>query len=563
MSPDSEKLGWLVPLDARADSLFGFSEFLAALALMVLAWTIADVRYRFRVRTTPIPLQATTFFVIGAVGILTLLTDLWRAEHWPVPRGKLITPSMWQALLGAAFLWTFLTWAWYAFIRPPVYGRRNCGRYGKTLYRAILKGSPSELSVVADELKYSAAALIRHATNGSHPRDHLTSRKEHPNREATPPRATAYADDILLLIAEKRFCRTVVASSPGTALALFQEIGATKKFGVQINIFAKNIVNEALANRDSFLFHESEGSESGLIGFHKPLSQAMFANYRMVESIGTLLDADFRAVRKWEAWQWEAYCRIVLITLRNYVDEEFWNHSFVLHRATMYIMHAVSDLYKLDGVSTTSWEDDPFSKLRVVVEFVKESVQALDQQGVEYVHLRTRGKAVLTTFYDRLAEVVVEIICSASKVQAPQDLCWLVQHNFLWGELFNFNNLTGRAASVMKFKVRRLIYDDIKVMREFPNFKGATILGFCLNVMGFSTGKKFARDTEALHKAVLAWTRKNYDWLYQQAPDVAEACLVDGITYDSKHRRLVKRFPTGGLRRKARIAYFEVESASS
>jgi hypothetical protein len=29
-------------------------------------------------------------------------------------------------------------------------------------------------------------------------------------------------------------------------------------------------------NRDSFIFHEAEGYESGLIGYHKLLIQAMF-----------------------------------------------------------------------------------------------------------------------------------------------------------------------------------------------------------------------------------------------------------------------------------------------
>lgn len=38
-----------ISLDSTGQKLFGFSEFLAGLALMVLAWTIADVRYRFRV----------------------------------------------------------------------------------------------------------------------------------------------------------------------------------------------------------------------------------------------------------------------------------------------------------------------------------------------------------------------------------------------------------------------------------------------------------------------------------------------------------------------------------
>ena len=122
-----------VPLRAQDPKFFGFSEFLAALALMVLAWTIADIRYRFRVRTAPLPLEGGTYTIVGIVGVLTLLTDWWRAEQWLVPEGKLLTPASWQALLGAIFLANFMVWAWFAFVRPPVFGRWNASRFARQL----------------------------------------------------------------------------------------------------------------------------------------------------------------------------------------------------------------------------------------------------------------------------------------------------------------------------------------------------------------------------------------------------------------------------------------------
>ena len=227
-------------LSSSSPKFFGFAEFLAGLALMVLAWTIADVRYRFRVRTTPLPLQGLTFAVVGSVGVLTLLTDLWRAEQWLVPRGSLLTPPQWQALLGGVFLLTFLTWAWYAFIHPPIFGRRNAKRYARVLYRIILKGSPSELSVIADEFALSVKPLIRYATNKQTTFNEGDAEKAPEKR----PEVVAYADDILLLMADKRFCRGIVESSPGTALTVFQEIADTKKYCVQVGIFGKNIVHE-------------------------------------------------------------------------------------------------------------------------------------------------------------------------------------------------------------------------------------------------------------------------------------------------------------------------------
>jgi hypothetical protein len=551
----------LIPLDAAAPKFFGFSEFLAGLALMVLAWTIADVRYRFRVRTAPIPLQGLTFSVVAVVGVLALLTDLWRAEQWLVPQGNLLTPASWQALLGGLFLLTFLTWTWFAFIRPPTYSRHNAERFAQTLYRFILKGSPTELAVIADELALSARALVRHATDRGRFKNFGYQRQGEKKRE--PPQVEAYANDLLLLIADKRLCRAIVESSSGTALAIFQEIGETKKYGIQVETFGKNIVAEAIANKDSFLFHEADGYHSGLIGYYKPLSQAMFSNYDMVETIGTLLDPDFSRQKEWDAEQWDAYCRAVLMTLRNYVEEGYRGHSYVLYRAKGYLEHAVFDLHKLDGVANSTWGDDIQARLRVIVEFIENSVKILDAKGVpDDLPLRIRDKngPMRETIYDHLASLIFEVIFAASAVTKPNDHCWWIQHNSVWGKLFNFQSLKGDAGNVVKFKVRRLLYDEIAQMKEFANFKGAKILGFCLNVMGLTvrTGD-YDKDSRVLQKAVLRWTRKNYVWLHLHTPRVAGACLVDGMSYDAESRRLVRTYPAEGLRREPHYLYLDLD----
>lgn len=549
-----------IPLDGSGQKFFGFSEYLAGLALMVLAWTIADVRYRFRVRTAPIPLLGITFSVVATVGVLTLLTDLWRAEQWLVPKGNLLTPASWQAILGGLFLLTFLTWTWFAFIRPPTYGRHNSERFAHTLYRFILKGSPAELAVIADELAYSARALVRHATDRGRLKNYRLEREDEKKKD--PPKVEGYANDLLLLIADKRLCRAIVESSPGTALAVFQAMADAKKHGIQVETFAKNIVNEALANKDSFLYHEAEGYESGLIGYHKPLSQAMFSNYEMAETIGTLLDPDIYGKREWDATQWEAYCRVVLMTFRSYVKEGYGGHSFVLYRAKGYIENAASDLYTLNELAS-AWDTDSSRRLRIVVEFVKDAVKILNEKGApDHVRIRVREQHghPRETFYDHIASMIFEVIFHASAVKSPQWGCWTIQHNSVWGELFNFNHLDGHAGKVVKFKVRRLLYDEIADMKRFPNFKGAKILGFCLNVMGLTVRQgDYDKDSRALQRAVLAWTRKNFVWLHGYNPRVAEACLVDGITFDVENRRLVHTSPAEGLRRKPSYVYLELD----
>ena len=199
------------------------------------------------------------------------------------------------------------------------------------------------------------------------------------------------------------------------------------------------------------------------------------------------------------------------------------------------------------------------------VEFIKDAVKILDEKGVpDHVRIRVKEKHghPRETFYDHIASMIFEVIFHASAVRSPQWGCWSIQHNSVWGELFNFNHLDGPAGRVVKFKVRRLLYDEIARMRRFANFKGAKILGFCLNVMGLAVSQvDYDKDSRALQKAVLAWTKKNFVWLHGYNPRVAESCLVDGMTYDAENLRLVRTSPAEGLRREPSYVYLGLDPA--
>ena len=545
-----------IPLDASSPKFFGFSEFIAGLALMILAWTIADVRYRFRIATAPLPLEKIAFAIVSTVGILTLLTDLWRAEEWLVPQGNLLTPSGWQAILGGLFLLTFLIWTWFAFICPAVYGKWNSKRYMQALGRAILKGSHSDLSVIADELIFSIKPIINYATDT--PANHTSTKQSPPETEI--------ADEILLLIADRKFCRAIIDASPGTALSIFQAIKDTKKYHIQnIKIFAKNIVTEALSNKDSLLYHETDVYETGLIGLDQPMSQTLFSDYEMVEAIGTLLEPDkLWDDRKWDASQIGAYSRIVLITFGDYVDKGYlgeYHHPIALYGAMHNIENTVSALYTLDGATNNPWDNDILEKLEVVVDFIRNTIDILNKKNIpESLQLRVRESDNTTSSYDRIADMAFNVICFASQVTTPPNLGWHIQYSKVWSRLSKFSwEEEDAAAKVVKFKIRRLIYNEIKEMNQSPDFKGANILRFCLNVMGFNMRRTYANsDVRALHKVILSWTMTNFVWLHTYNSSVAEACLPDSVTYEIEKSRLVKTYPAEGLTRETRFDYLEL-----
>ncbi len=203
----------LTPIDASTPKFFGFSEFLTSLALMVLAWTTSDVRYRFRIDCAPIPLKDITFWVVAIVGMLTLLTDLWRAEQRLFPTS--ISLTFWQAIMGGAILLTFLVWAGFAFLFPAIYNKYNSEKFYHTLYLYIMNGSSNELAVIADEIIHSTKNIIHYATDKN-------TEPNHKNKKNL--NAAKYANNILTLIASRKFCRAIINNSSTTALMLFQEI---------------------------------------------------------------------------------------------------------------------------------------------------------------------------------------------------------------------------------------------------------------------------------------------------------------------------------------------------
>ena len=197
-----------------------------------------------------------------------------------------------------------------------------------------------------------------------------------------------------------------------------------------------------------------------------------------------------------------------------------------------------------------------------MVDFTKEAVDHARQHSNLPVVLRKKADAFRRDFFDQIAELMFEVIYEASTVQAPTNTCWMVRYNAVWGDMFGLSKRT-RAWKVVHFKLRRLLFDEIRELEDMPNYKSASILGLCLNVMGLKLRKKkayggYGSDWYALQIAVLHWTKKHYLHLVEALPDVASACLAGGITFDAENSRLVKTYAKG-LDREAPKEYLDLE----
>ncbi len=282
----------------------------------------------------------------------------------------------------------------------------------------------------------------------------------------------------------------------------------------------------------------------------KPFSQAVYGNYRLVEGLGerngSPLDVSYEEYWEWDARQWKAFCDVTRITFGAYLKETRGEqHSFVIYRAVSTIESAFRDAYKLDEITVDYYSTDIFRRFDVAVDFVGDAVDEIDKHPPSWYRLRKRKAGRHDDVFDLLANLMFELVLAASSVRGPPDKAWSVHHNMVWGKFFTLG-ATGPTWKILQFKLRRLLYDEIVRMDKFQNYKGARILGYCLNVIGLKLGSStYGREYRALAKTVLAWARRGYPLLRQQLPDVANAVLMGNITYEAEHNRLVQTSLSG------------------
>jgi hypothetical protein len=529
---------FVVPPRPSEQPVFGFAQFLTAFALLIVAYTLSDVRYRFRVAVTAIPLIELTFVLSGLVGVTTLLTSVWFAEGWPLPTFLAHQPIT-QGTLGVLFLALALTWIWVAFIRPPKFGRRNCGKFAQALYARLLQGVDSELPAIASELIRSARSIV-----------HFTAGAAGASR-AKNNIASSVAHDVLLLIGMRKFCRHIVANSPGTAMAFFTEISNQKKYHAPIRQFAWNISIEALTNKDSILYHEDEGFYSGYFGYVRPFTKAIYGDFHLVEGLtrgNSPLDIPFDLRRKFDDEQLTAYARAVLTTFEAALDaDQFYRKPVSLYRAFDAIAGACRDLYKLNDPADDVIADDIRDRLDVVVSFINDAIGLIERRGVKPTRLRRRDEPHKwrVDFYDDIADLMFEVIRAAARVTTTSFESWSIQHNAVWARLFSHHE--SKTRSIVLFKLRRLLYEEIRSIERLPHFANAPILGFCLNVMGLQIGKKHDHTAGEyqLRKAVISWARQHYLWMVRRSPKAANAVLIARISFDAENKRLVKTYSEG------------------
>ncbi|HUZ91687.1 MAG TPA: hypothetical protein VMU78_07290 [Methylocella sp.] len=519
-----------------SSNIFGIGEFISTLALLVIVVTVSDFRYRYRFAVRRLNVRTLGIGVATIIGLFLIVTEVWFQNSLPIFR-FINNYSNLKIVLAAAFIVLVLYVVATCFMRPQKFQRSNAKQFFEATAHLIHQGNADRLQVVAEELSFSIARIFERAAkipNG----DGAVQRMLPPEQ--------GYARSLLLLIADRRFCHLIVDRVPGFAIQCFEL--AAKYPNIPFAQFSRNVGEEFITNETSAFYQEDSGFQSGFFGYLKPITTTVFGSYKLVERCASKnacpLDISYKWLDTFDEKQMEGFSRAALAFFDSYLQEDKGQtHSFAFARLINSFKNSLRGTYKLKGASGDYWKTPEYHHLAITAEFVHDAINSLDKHAIRPNGLRRKKVGRHYDTFDSFADLIFEMILATSHVSEPDWTCWHIQHNTVWSSLFTSSR--SNASSIILFKLRRLIYDEIKKMDKFVNFKGAGFLGYCLNVLGLTLvdrHKGFGREHYPLHAVVLSWTKRNYRRLVTDHPKVAERCLQGSVAYDRENHRLFKSF---------------------
>jgi hypothetical protein len=525
-------------------SIFGIAEFLTIVAIFAVAYNVSDDRYKFRINISPIPLLSVFFYVTVCSAIILIANTLWFDFALPIPR-VLNNPLIVQTLVAIVLIALLAVWLHVAFLKPPRFSRRNSVRFAQQVFQGIAGGNEQELAAAAYEVGRSAHELVATARQRFKQWDWKNG-----GFVSVKTEAAQIADEVLLLLGDRRFCRHVAKHAPWVAAGLFKEVGSEPLGDLEFVQFARNVSAELLADTDTAIHHEDEWFRSGLIGHLKPVSISIFGNSELVEALasraGSPLNLLWQDQRAWGARSWDTYNRAVLLYISDWLKKRRGiQASTALHQIFHSYEHLRLDAYRINEMPDGYHQSIEFRRIRKAVDFLTEAIKLLEElevSGPMKAYLRD-GRVAHPDIFDLLSEVALELIVAAGSVDTPDFRSWEVQHNTVWSPLLR-DYSDSKVRAIFRARLQRLIWKEIRDMESAPNYRGARVILVCLNVMGFKMDHAVRRPKEirALKRALLKWVRQNYLKLRKDYPDVARACTGASLSFDPKKKTFIKTY---------------------
>ncbi len=509
------------------------SGFLGIIAFAVAVFTLSGPKFQFRQATAILPFRALFFVTLVISAMATFLVEA--CVMYGIRSPAFVDPNTVNLVIAAVIAVLVLYWMKICFIWPPRFSRYTAQKFFQQTFLYITNGSREELLVLARELMREIPRLISHSP----------VRKNVPFNDNEPPELTrleSYTNDLFLLLSDPRFCDVVAEEIPTFPAYLSEEMVRLERFDAPAHLVIRRIVISLLAKPGSALFVENEWLDQGYTGEVKPITRAIFGNWHKLEryagGVESPLDLYYPYARSWDTDTWNVYFGLAREYVRGLTSSKYRNsHAQGLYdvlKTTETAFEQIGDLTKSDN---TFDSHNPYFHASAANGFLKDLIKIFDEAG-ERVYFDRRDKHFFgNELSSKIAKLLHKAIFDASGVNTKEFRMWDVQHNLVWSPIERGEVHDTEIMKMVRRKLRRMIWQNIKRMDQFPNFKGARYVRFFLNVLGFYDEKMHRRvgeDRESwtLAKVVAGWVGRNYQTIAVTHPPVAEAMLPANIEYD-------------------------------
>lgn len=517
--------------------------FLTVSAFSVAIYTLSSPKYQIRLNTAPIPFKSILFMTLLLSGFTVISSELIVRLSIRVPR--FLDLNLINFLIAVSLTGLILYWLKVCFYRPPKYGSKTAKRFRQIAFSYIINGSEEEMFAFAGETMREMGRIIEHCPSlkpGTGEDKDVAERSD----------VEQSTLELIYLLADSRFCDLITEKLPSFPAHLMDTLVAQKRYELPTAVIIKRFVVAFLSNKNSAIHIENEWLSNSYVGQVKPITWSIFGSWHLFERLETGLDSPldfrFRYNLEWDTETWRTYFGCCLVYIEGLIrssESTYFRSDFrnIIGTAE----GAFDDLGIYNNTNDRRINHEIYFKAKYTSDFLNDMLKLVEDSGkfqptfnhLDKYHMGRDISSELAGLFFKAIEKSAE-----NKSHDFMDV-WTVQHNLVWTAMHHHETKDLPIMRMTRRKVRRHIWNEVRRMDKSPNYVGAKLISYCVNVFGFydsvhpkSGGSR--SDYVAISKLVTRWLKSNYTSLAETHPPVAEACLPFNVVYDAAAKELVR-----------------------
>ncbi|MBD6947018.1 hypothetical protein [Vibrio parahaemolyticus] len=577
-----------VSANSEIEPFFGFSDFMSALALIFVMYTVTDYRYKIKVNIYKVNLQLIAYLSMILVGLGLLIGEVWINSSLPVPTW-FPSYNFWQATLSLYFVSIVFWWVKVAFIGKSSYTIRNHLKVLKE-YKSILTGRDVNLkSIAINELEDIIQDIIlstdrRVILDDKSIRTRAFERQQRIIKSLNSLRTKRILGKVFNVIIninnssmdtyikkhrEKRessFEIIRLLSSNESSILLSESSSALLNSIMNalssLNTYERHIVPKFFKQLSNALI---ENSHSHLHSSNHPIYLPIeldtssvhfmiYSNHKMIESFSLAgscpFDVDLFTRRDLSVESYRKFCESVVyafLSRQNDKNFDFKIPSFLIHSHNTIKHHLYNRASKSQGESFEDiFSSDFYNHLLITANFVNGlcSLSQLNRKPriIDVKRLNKKNNEL----FNFMSNVCYDYILVALSIESTKEGAIHLQHSCITLDTLQppNNNQVINSFDFISRLVQRKLYYKVRQLTKGYDRDGILIARFFLNICLQSQDRHSLSGLNgnfvALGKSIIIWYKNNFSSIWENNPKLATKLIPDEFEYDSDTKVIYK-----------------------